>query len=38
MSSDGKLKLNFVALLDTMEAGEVAYKERSKIYETLKNS
>ena len=37
VSVDGSKKNNFTVLIDSMEAGESAYKERNTIYESLKN-
>lgn len=37
VSSDGNKIPNFIVLLNTMEAGDDAYKERGKIYELIKN-
>ena len=34
---NGEKKQNYIALLDTMEAGEEAYNDRRRIYENIKN-
>ena len=34
---DGEVIDNFTVMMDTLEAGDVAYKERSRNYESLKN-
>lgn len=36
-TTKGEKTSNYKALLNTMEAGEIAYDERKKIYETIKN-
>jgi hypothetical protein len=33
----GKTIKNYATLVDTMEAGEIAYDKRRQIYETIKN-
>lgn len=38
VTASGEKKLNFTALIDAMEAGEVAYKERKEVYDLIKNS
>lgn len=34
---DGEVIDNFTVMMDTLEAGDIAYKERSRNYESLKN-